>query len=516
VLQTSTATTPDVGEQVSVAEEARPRWRQPDLVVLLLVLGAAVTHRLYLAVTTDFPINDGGLFVAYVEAGARSFPWLPEAISYNGLELPHAYPPLGFWLGGLLVELGFGAIGVVHVLPPVMNAVWVVLLALLFLRDGHSRLFTAAAVAVLAVAFRSYEWLVMGGGLTRGLGALFLVLSLLALGGTRGRESSPLSARAALLAGICVGGAILSHLEWGLLAAASVVVQRALRSRTVKNFLVTLTVAGGAAALCVLPWVLLVVSRHGLEPFLAASGTSEWNLADTAARLEGYARAQWPNLLLAVGGAVLLVRRHLFWPVFILLCLVLTPRHSLTPLVVPISYITVYGFEAVVRMVRRATSQWRERSEVGAVVALALIAVVLGGLAVERTRPVSTLFRPLSDDVREAMAWVRDEHAGARFAVVTDPVWWYDASAEWFPQLTGATSSTTVQGTEWLPDDAYQRRIDAVMATKAAPTCAELVQRVLDLEPVEFVWTEARQQCFETPAFQAVFRNADVTVFAVR
>ena len=196
---------PDVGQQVSVVEQTRPRWRQPDLVVLLLVLGAAVTHRLYLAVSTDFPINDGALFVSFMEASARSFPWLPEEIGYNGLELPHAYPPLGFWLGGLLVELGFGAIGVLQVLPPVMNVVWVVLLALLFLRDGHSRLFTAAAVAVIAVAFRSYEWLVMGGGLTRGLGALFLVLTLLALGGTRGRESSPLSVRAALLAGICVG-----------------------------------------------------------------------------------------------------------------------------------------------------------------------------------------------------------------------------------------------------------------------------------------------------------------------
>jgi len=507
---------PDVGQQVSVVEQTRPRWRQPDLVVLLLVLGAAVTHRLYLAVSTDFPINDGALFVSFMEASARSFPWLPEEIGYNGLELPHAYPPLGFWLGGLLVELGFGAIGVLQVLPPVMNVVWVVLLALLFLRDGHSRLFTAAAVAVIAVAFRSYEWLVMGGGLTRGLGALFLVLTLLALGGTRGRESSPLPARAALLAGICVGGAILSHLEWGLLAAACVVVQRALRSRTVKNFLVTLTLAGGAAVLCVLPWLLLVVSRHGLEPFLAASGTSDWNLADTAAQLEGYARAQWPNLLLAVGGAVLVVRRHLFWPVFILLCLVLTPRHSLTPLVVPIGYITVYGLAEVVRMVRRATSQRRELSEVSAVVALALIAVTVSWFAVDRTRPVSPIFRPLSADVREAMAWVRDEHAGARFAVVTDPVWWYDASAEWFPQLTGATNSTTVQGTEWLPDDTFQRRSDAVMTMKASSTCEELVQRVLGLQPVKFIWAETRLQCFETPAFQPVFSNPDVTVFAVR
>lgn len=486
-----------------------------DVVVLLVVLAAAVAHRLVLAVRIDFPINDGGLFVPYIEATGRAFPGLPATVQYNALELPNAYPPLGFWLGGLLTKLGVGAVETMHVLPPLLNAAWLVLLALLLLRDRHSPLFAAAAVALVAIAFRSYEWLVMGGGLTRGLGAVFLILTLLAAGGTRGREVSPLPLRWAAVAGLAVGAALLSHLEWGILAAASLVVQRALVSRSIKDFLASTSLAGGTAVAVVAPWVMFVLFHHGVEPFLAASGTSAWDLPVTVARLEDYTRTQWPNVLLFVGGAVLLVRRHLFWPVFVLLCVVLTPRHSLTPLVLPASYLTASGLEAAVLAVRRAATQWRELPEVAAVAALALVAAAGSVVAVDRTRVVNPTFQPLSGQVREAMAWVRQEQAGSSFAVVTDPVWYYDASAEWFPALTAATSSTTVQGTEWLPGNAFREREAEVMAMKASATCEELVQRVLDLAPVEYVWTQTRQACFEGPAFSTVFTNADVSIFEV-
>lgn len=500
---------------MSRLSEARRALRRPGSLVLLLVLAAVVAHRLLLAVGAGFPINDGGLFVPYIEATRRSFPGLPATVEYNGLVLPNAYPPLGFWLAGALAELGLGAVTAMQVLPVVFNIVWICLLAVLFLRDGHTPLFAAAAVGVLALAFRSYEWLVMGGGLTRGLGAVFLVLTLLALGGTRGREPSPLQARWAVVAGLCVGSALLSHLEWGILAAASVVVQRALRSTSLKGFAVTTTLAGVTAVLVVTPWVLFVLAEHGAEPFLAASGTSAWDLPVTVDRLEGYARAQWPNLLLGVGAAVLLVRRHLFWPIFVLMCVVLTPRHSLTPLVVPASYLTATGLEAVVQAVRRAAVQWREGAEVAAVAAMAVLAVSASALAVDRTRAVNPTFQPLSADVRAAMAWVSEERAGRSFAVVTDPVWYYDASAEWFPALTGATSSTTVQGTEWLPGNAFREREAAVMAIKASASCEELVQRTLELAPVELVWTQTRAGCFRDAGFREVFANPAVFVYEV-
>jgi hypothetical protein len=524
VRGTSIASGPDVADQGEVRRDPDrgegPREKdisqgRTGAAVLLLVLGGVLAHRLYLVLSTDFPINDGGFFVAYIEATEQTFPGLPSTISYNGLDLPYAYPPAGFWLGALLAKFGVGAVGVLHVLPGLMNAAWLGLLALLFLREGQSRMFAAGAVAVVAVAFRSYEWLVMGGGLTRGLGAVFFVLGLVALGRTRGREPSPLSMRTAVLAGLCVAGAVLSHLEWGILAAASVVVQRAVCSASLKNFLVTTAVAGGTAAVCVAPWVLVVLSRHGLEPFLAASASSTWDLQATIDRIEGFTRFQWPNLLLAVGGIVLLFRRHLFWPTFILLCLVLTPRHSFTPLVLPVGYLTVSGLEAVVRVVRRTGSPWRELPEAGAVAALALVVVVPSVQAVERTRMVNPSFSPLSQDVRAAMNWVRDEHATSSFAVVTDPHWSYDASAEWFPELSGATSSTTVQGTEWLPGDAFLRTEREVMSMKVSPTCEEFVQRILALAPVDYVWTQTRLECFQAPAFSRVFSNPDVAIFAV-
>ena len=113
------------------------------------------------------------------------------------------------------------------------------------------------------------------------------------------------------------------------------------------------------------------------------------------------------------------------------------------------------------------------------------------------------------------MAWVREEHRGDSFAVVTDPPWFYDSTAEWFPQLTQATSSTTVQGTEWLPGDAFLRREAEVMAMKAAPTCEDLVARALAIEPVQFVWTQTRRECFEGAGLAQVYANAEVTVFAV-
>jgi hypothetical protein len=515
VTQTSVAVLPEAGERVDdrVGQD-RSRWRV-EVVLLMVVVIAAVAHRLHLLVTTDFPINDGGLFVPYIEASRRSFPGLPESVSYNGLQLPFAYPPAGFWIGGLLGKLGVGAGAVVLVLPILTNAVWIVLLALLLLRDGHSRLFTAATVAVVAAMFRSYEWLVMGGGLTRGLGAAFLVLTLLALGGTRGREERSLTLRSAALAGVCVGGAVLSHLEWGVLAAASLVAQRALCSRSVRSFVVTTAVAGGTAALLVVPWVLLVVSRHGLEPFLSAAGTSAWNFPETVGRLTGFARAQWPNLLLGVGGAVLLVRRHLFWPVFVVLAVVLTPRHSLTPLVLPVSYLTATGLEAVILMVRRAVPRWRELSELATVSALTIVAVAGSYVALERSRATSPLWQPLSVDVRAGMAWVRENHPGTSFAVITDPPWYYDGTAEWFPVLSSATSSTTVQGTEWLPGNAFRQREEDVTRIKLAPDCEELVRRTVGLSPVRFVWTQTRPQCFEDAAFSRVFSNPEVSIFEV-
>ena len=64
---------------------------------------------------------------------------LPDDVSYNGLVLPFAYPPLALWVGALLTKLGFDSLGVVRTMPILMSIGYVVLFALVLLRSGRSR-----------------------------------------------------------------------------------------------------------------------------------------------------------------------------------------------------------------------------------------------------------------------------------------------------------------------------------------------------------------------------------------
>src|SRR5512138_1284119 len=50
-----------------------------------------------------FPVNDGGLFYNVLVQMRDDALRLPGIVHYNGLQVPFAYPPLGFYAGALLV-----------------------------------------------------------------------------------------------------------------------------------------------------------------------------------------------------------------------------------------------------------------------------------------------------------------------------------------------------------------------------------------------------------------------------
>ena len=54
--------------------------------------------------TADFPLNDGGLFYAMTRDLQHANFLLPATTSYNGLGIPFAYPPLGFYVAGVAVQ----------------------------------------------------------------------------------------------------------------------------------------------------------------------------------------------------------------------------------------------------------------------------------------------------------------------------------------------------------------------------------------------------------------------------
>jgi hypothetical protein len=477
-------------------------------VLLLAALAAALSFRLYLLIAQDFPINDGALFFEFIRATAATFPSLPTEAAYNGLLLPFAYPPLSFWLGALLTKMGFDSLAVVRVLPILMNIAYLLLFALLLLKSGRSRAFTALAVLLLAVNLRSFEWLLMGGGLTRGLGSVFLVLALLAVTIPDSKRCVEPSRLRMVLAGAAVGGAILSHLEWGILAAASVVLSRALASKDIKEFVTSSTLAGLTALALVVPWVLFVHQAHGWDPFLAASGTSGWKLGFVKGRMLGIASmAVASNPLVLVGGVVMLVRRQWFWIGFILACVILTPRHAQTPAMLAVA---VFGAQGIMTAVEFA-GRFIQSRKLLAASSFGLVAALLA-VNLYRTQlhaPVS--FRALPLEVRQSMAWVKEHHPGARFAIINDRHWPNDSTGEWFPTLASARSVTTVQGREW--NGQYSKWEDLSRDLRTSSDCESLKGNVRRFGSFDFLLVETNQDCFAALEGHRIYSNRAVSIY---
>src|SRR5712691_11167098 len=89
-----------------------------------VLLGTAV--RLARVLTTDFPLNDGGLFMVLVRDLQRAHYLLPATTSYNGGAIPFAYPPAGFYLVGLLNgSTHIGLVDLFRFLPAAISALTV-------------------------------------------------------------------------------------------------------------------------------------------------------------------------------------------------------------------------------------------------------------------------------------------------------------------------------------------------------------------------------------------------------
>lgn len=479
--------------------------RRAFVVATAAVLTLAVAHRLYLLATTDFPINDGALFLEFVRGIATTFPALPTEVAFNGLKIPFAYPPLSFWLAAALTKVDVDPLTIVHVAPLLINIAYILLFALLLRRLGHSVLVIGLALFFFSTNFRSFEWLLMGGGLARGLGALLTLGALVAVSSAMRRERSGWGAL--VLAGVGVAGAVLSHPQWGIIAVAFAVALIGSLSRSPRQFVTSSLVVGITATVLVMPWVAQILLTLGAGPFLAAAATSEHGGLGTTA--VDFLKAVAINPFIAIGAVVLLLRRDWFWLAAAALTVLITPRLASQAWALPIAVFAAYGALAAVRVGRSIV---KIKGVAEAAVALAVVALI--GWRIERdVRLSGEVYQPLKPGLRQAMSWVRANHAGARFAIVTAQPWYYDSSAEWFPVLTGARSVTTVQGREWMAARQFERWVSASKDQKADESCSRLAMRLRPFGAVDYIWAQTHRACFEAAGVRPIFANRDVAIY---
>ncbi len=413
-----------------------------------------------------FPLHDGGLFYVIIQQ-LLTVEAFPAFINYNALDIPFAYPPLAFYLSAGLVTLFNADITTVLFIFSGVLAALMVPAAYLLLRallgDGALPIVAAVLFAATPNVVKMFN---AGGGITRSLGAVFMLLFLWQLLGvyqTGGWRRVPLTVIFGALT-------VVSHPAATFVAVKSGLVFFLFWGRNRKGL-----VQSGGVAVSVLVasavWWLPVVLTHGADVFVRGLQSGGQGVPvplllmvfpHTGETIMAYT-AVVANLALLYA----LFKRRWFFPVWILALVAFGSRGAEAARMVPFTaLIVLMGADVVAGMQRPAVPAFRlqrygERLIVSAFVVVGVLFVVFN--AWTQGADYGTAFYRLTPEQITAMDWLR-ENTPADAAVVPltqGTNWAFDTVQEWLPALSQRESLITVQGMEWLPAEVYTGRIEA-------------------------------------------------------
>jgi hypothetical protein len=417
---------------------------------------------------------------------------LPAFTSYNGAGIPYAYSPLGFYLAGLLDD--WTPLTLLHVfrwLPLTVTALIVVAFAWLARALLASRWAVVAAVVAFGLLPRSYIWMLMGGGLTRSLGFLFALVTLVLLYAVyteRRWRYVPLVAASAALT-------VVSHLGTAPFVAFTGVLFLIAYGRHRQAVLASVVAAAGAGLLSA-PWWLTVIQAHGLEPFLAASATGgsifrSLSLSDTISTLAQLGLGTGESVLALIGmlGALgffyALSMGDWLLPAWWIAIVTLDARQGSTFSTVPVALLAgVAVVQLLLPAMRRLPVATLRRSPGRAAwspaFVLSVFALFAGASAFLKTTPVPggmSDMASLSPQERAAIDWVgRRTPVNANILIVAGTPWEIDRNSEWLPVLARRKSVATVQGFEYRPIGEFARKKQQYIDLQG---CAAWVSRCL-------------------------------------
>jgi len=447
--------------------------------VAALVIAAAlgVCVRAFHVLSSDFPLNDGGMFFAMAQDLQNGGYSLPSFTSYNGGEIPYTYPPLGFYMAAAIDDLTpLALIEVFRFLPLLAAALTVPAFVLLARSMLTSRVAALAAVLAFALAPRSFMWLLMGGGVTRAPGFLFAILALYCVHQlyTRGRRT--MVPWAILFCSLTV----LSHLETGWFLAFSIALFLAAYGRNRTALADSALIAAGTIAVTSL-WWLQILSTHGLEPLETVFGSGGSVFSGGEATRGAYmgllnlvstSEPLFPliGVLAVFGGIACLSTRRFFLPAWWAAIILLDVRAFPTFTTLPVALMAGVAVSEVLLPLlanrqgsaplqpETALLQRLQPAGTAILAAFVLFSVASALLRAPGLNGEAGNLRGLSGDELAALTWVREETpSGSSFLVVPDGAWETAKTAEWFPVLAGRLSVATVQGTEWVSNGGFDR-----------------------------------------------------------
>jgi hypothetical protein len=506
-------------------------------VFFLTLIGLAV--RLSAPLQATFPLNDGGLFYAMIVDLQQAHYALPSFATYNAATIPFAYPPLAFYITGLLSDLlHISVLDLVRVLPAIISALTIPAFYLLAKEITSSKVQVILAVFAFAMLPRDFAWSIMGGGITRSFGLLFALLTMIfAYRFYNGHATRH------LLACILLGAlTVLTHPEATVHTAVTALIFYLWKDRSLKGFLLSLVMAAGIITLTA-PWWGVIVSHYGVDPFLAAMTASRQDSLNPLVGLFIFFRFLFtdePFLpILAVLGLVglfaSLARKQTLLPAWIFILHLIEPRGGPLFMMIPLALLIGYALESVILP---ALNPKGDNAPTNARQALENILrgkaaryFLLFLFAYSAMSAYSTSLKikqelSLQPTDLEAFAWVRENTPqDSNFLLVTGQLPLRDAWSEWFPVLAERHSQATVFGYEWVNDGQFGNRVEAYKNLQACAyedtTCLdEWNQSAGGASSYVYLWNQAGATRFpltihmkHNPDYNLVFQNEQTMVF---
>ena len=424
--------------------------------ILGLALLFGVFVRILPAPLAGLPINDGGMFAVMMRDLRANHFFLPAFTTYNYAEIPFAYPPLGLYLGALMEALGVPEFQVLLWLPAFFASATVPLFYLLANELLSNSPRAAVATVFFALAPGNYVWYLMGGGLTRALGADFFILSLYFVHRAFRERNWHFTLSASLFCAL----AVLSHPQAALLTMFGCLIFWLFSGdkyvSTISAFVIVLL-----TGLLTAPWWGGIVARHGFDVFISAGQSGDLRASLTALldnltsrqTILPFATFFW---LLGLGWAIYKRRFELLLWGFLPYLIDQRSASIATSFLYPM--LAAYGLmdvsPAFINWLR--TRRWvfitdevlfNQRA-----LSMSLLGVIFY-LFIEcfvHAYVIRNITLPYSS--QHMMTWVRENTpTDSRFLIITgredvmtDPV------QEWFPALAERRSASTLQGLEWI------------------------------------------------------------------
>lgn len=456
-----------------------------------LFVGSVVCVAYFL--THTHPAYEGGLYLQFVEEILQNGYALPDRIPYY-LEggIPFAYPPLVFYLIAVTTDVtGVDPVALELYAPGVIAIVYLIPFYYLTKELLESPTKAGIATVFFAVTPPVLRWHISAGGIVRSVAVLFALLGVYAglklfrTGGVRW-----------LLSGtVLFALTMLTHPVYAVFFGGSYLLLFVFYDRTWRGLRNGAIVATGGLVLAA-PWWLQIVTTHGLDIYLSASGTHTGLFGGVNRLASQFVYPLWdmdivtPFYVVAfAGGLYALFRRRYFLPAWMVLASYVIGKQRFTFVAgsmlsaVLVVEVIVPALAALDLSVPIPTDR-RRIVPIGVAFVLVLGAIGTGvafaGSELTTTHHDSpTQPQTVDDNDLRAAEWIKDNtEPDATFVVLSD-------AAEWVPYYSERTVILSPWGAEWTTTSGYytEYALFRDLASCSDVTCLNVLLGLSDRHP---------------------------------